>query len=158
MVLLARGQVLAEGSISEMAARVDLPLAARDDSAGVLQGYLHSHDPERRMTGVACGGLLIQVPLLEAPERTPIRLRIPAREVILSLDTPREISVNNILPATVAAIARDEAAHAALVELDIGGGQLLSRITIDAAERLHLRPGLRLLALVKSMSVETISR
>jgi molybdate transport system ATP-binding protein len=158
MVLLARGQVLAEGSISEMAARVDLPLAARDDSAGVLQGYLHSHDPERRMTGIACGGLLIQVPLLEAPERTPIRLRIPAREVILSLDTPREISVNNILPATVAAIARDEAAHAALVELDIGGGQLLSRITIDAAERLHLRPGLRLLALVKSMSVETISR
>jgi molybdopterin-binding protein len=54
------------------------------------------------------------------------------------------------------AIGRDEAGHAALVELDIGGGQLLSRMTLDAADRLRLRPGMRVLALVKSMSVETL--
>jgi molybdopterin-binding protein len=42
------------------------------------------------------------------------------------------------------------------VELDVGGGQLLSRVTLDAAQRLRLRPGLRVLALVKSMSVETL--
>jgi molybdate transport system ATP-binding protein len=156
LVLLQAGHVVAQGTLSELAARVDLPLALRDDAGGVLTGYLHSHDPERRLSAVACGGLMLMVSRQDIEPQTAVRLRVPAREVIIALDAPREISVNNVLPAIVCAIGRDEAAHAALVELDIGGGQLLSRITIDAAERLHLRPGLRVLALVKSMSVETL--
>ena len=42
-----------------------------------------------------------------------------------------------------------------LVELDLdGGGQLLARITRDAADRLGLRPGVKVLALIKAVSVE----
>jgi molybdate transport system ATP-binding protein len=157
LVLLEAGHVVAQGTLTELASRVDLPLALRDDAAGVLIGYLHSHEPERRLSAVACGGLMLMVPRQDIAPQTPVRLLVPAREVIISLDAPREISVNNVLPAVVCAIGRDEAAHAALVELDIGGGQLLSRSPIDAAERLRLRPGLRVLALVKSMSVETLT-
>jgi molybdate transport system ATP-binding protein len=64
--------------------------------------------------------------------------------------------VNNIVPAVVCAIGMDEPNHAALVEIDCGGGILLSRITLDAAQRLHLRPGSRVLAFIKSVSVEVI--
>ncbi|MEJ0044824.1 MAG: molybdenum ABC transporter ATP-binding protein [Rhodospirillales bacterium] len=56
MVLLENGRVLATGPLAELAARVDLPLAVRDDAAGVLNGYLHSHDYERRLSAIACGG------------------------------------------------------------------------------------------------------
>jgi molybdate transport system ATP-binding protein len=154
VVLMEAGRVLAAGPLADMAARVDLPLAARDDAAGVLNGYLHSHEPERRLSSIACGGQIILVPQQNIEPRMPVRLRIPAREVILALDAPREISVNNVVPATVCAIGRDEAAHAALVEIDIGGGILLARITLDAAERLRLRPGSRVLAFIKSVSVE----
>jgi molybdate transport system ATP-binding protein len=156
LVLLEAGRVVAQGTLSELASRVDLPLAMRDDAAGVLMGYLHSHDPERRLSAVACGGLVFLVPQQAIAPQAPVRLRVPARDVIIALDAPREISVNNVVPAVVCAVGRDEAAHAALVELDVGGGQLLSRITLDAAERLRLRPGMRVLALVKSMSVETL--
>jgi molybdate transport system ATP-binding protein len=157
LVLLEAGRVVAQGTLSELASRVDLPLAARDDAAGVLSGYVHSHDPARRLSAVACGGLVFLVPRQDIAPQTAVRLRVPAREVIIALDAPHGISVNNIVPAVVCGIGRDEAAHAALVELDVGGGQLLSRITMDAAERLQLRPGMRVLALVKSMSVEMLA-
>jgi molybdate transport system ATP-binding protein len=156
VVLLQGGRVLAAGTLAEMASRVDLPLAARDDAAGILTGYLHSHDHDRRLSCIACGGQVYLVPKQDIEPRTPVRMRIPAREVILGLDAPREISVNNIVPAVVCAIGMDEPNHAALVEIDCGGGILLSRITLDAAQRLHLRPGSRVLAFIKSVSVEVI--
>jgi molybdate transport system ATP-binding protein len=156
VVLMQAGQVLASGPLSDLAARVDLPLAARDDAGGVLNGYLYRHDPARGLSSIACGGETYLVPLCDVAPGDNVRLRVPAREVILSLDAPRNISVNNIVPATVCALRQDTDAHATLVEIDVGGGQLLSRITMDAAERLHLRPGTQVLALIKSMSVELL--
>jgi molybdate transport system ATP-binding protein len=156
LVLLDAGRVVARGSLPELASRVDLPLAMRADAGGVLRGYVHSHDADRQLTSIACGGSLFLVPLQMAPPQRAVRMLVPAREVVIALDTPRAISVNNVVPAVVLALARDEAASAALVELDVGGGRLLSRVTLDAADRLRLRPGLRVLALIKAMSVETL--
>ena len=156
LVLLEAGRVRAQGPIADLVSRVDLPLALRDDAAGILPGYVHSHDDERGLSLVACGGLVFYVPRQDVAPQSAVRLLVPAREVIIALDAPRQISVNNVVPATVVAVERQEGAHAALVELDVGGGQLLSRITLDAAERLRLRPGTAVLALVKSMSVETV--
>ena len=154
VVLLEDGQVVASGPLTDLAARVDLPLATRDDAAGILLGYLHSHDTQRGLSAVACGGQVFEVPLCDIGEGVAVRMRVPAREVIIALDRPRDISVNNILPAVVSGLRQEPKSHAALVELDVGGGQLLARITMDAAERLELRPGSRVLAMVKSMSVE----
>jgi molybdate transport system ATP-binding protein len=156
LVLLTAGRVVAQGALCDLASRVDLPLAMRDDAAGILNGYIHSHDHDRRLSGVACGGLVFAVPRQPHAPQTPVRLRIPAREVIIALTAPEECSVHNVVPAIVVAIARDDTAHAAVVELDVGGGQLLARITLDAADRLHLRPGLRVLALVEAMSVQVL--
>jgi molybdate transport system ATP-binding protein len=155
LVLIEAGRVIAAGPLGELAARVDLPLAARDDASGLLQGRLYAHAPERRLSAVACGGNIVWVPQIAAAEGVALRLRVPAREVILALHEPRGISVTNIVGARVAAMGEIEAGHMALVELDLdGGGQLLSRITLDAAERLGLRPGSKVLALIKAVSVE----
>jgi len=155
LVLLDAGQVLAAGPLGEILARVDLPLAARDDAAAVLRGKVLSHLPERRLSAIACGSDVLWVPLVDAAEGTALRLRVPARDVMLALREVSGISVTNMIAAEIGAIQVAEAGHAALVELDLlGGGQLVSRITLDAAERLGLRRGLRILALVKAMSVE----
>ena len=154
LVLIEAGRVRAAGPLAELAARVDLDFSAREDASGLLRGRLAHHAPERRLTAIACGAGTVWVPLLGASPGTPVRLLVPAREVILALDAPRAVSVNNILTATVAALAEDAAGHAALVSLDLDGGRLLARITIDAAQRLQLRPGTQVLALIKSMSVE----
>jgi molybdate transport system ATP-binding protein len=155
LVLIEAGRQVAAGPLTELVSRVDLPLAARDDAAGVLRGKIYSHAPERRLTAVACGGNILWVPQVNAVEGTDLRLRVAAREVMLALREPRGISVTNILGAQVAAVAVDDAGHAALVEMDLdGGGQIIARITLDAAQRLDMKPGAKVLALIKAVSVE----
>ncbi len=154
LVLIEGGQVRACGPVGEIAARADLTLAAREDALGVLRGRVARHDAARRLTEMACGADIVRVPLMTASPGAPVRLVVPAREVILALEAPRAVSVNNVLPATVLALVSDAATHAALVSLGLSGGRLLARVTLDAAERLGLRAGLPVLALIKSMSVE----
>ena len=154
LVLIEAGRVTASGPLAEIAARADLGLATRDDAAGVLHGRVLAHEAGRRLTVIGCGGDVIRVALLDAATGSAVRLLVPAREVILALQAPQAISVNNVLPASVAAVAEDAANHAALVSLQLAGGRLLARITLDAARRLALRPGVQVLALIKSMSVE----
>jgi molybdate transport system ATP-binding protein len=156
LVLIDRGRVTAAGPLTVLAAQADLPLALRDDATGVLYGTIQAHDNERRLTRVVCGAQTVLVPLLDVPEQASVRLLIPAREIILARDAPTLISVNNVFPATVQAIAEDPAHHAALVTIDGGGGPLLARVTLDAARRLNLRRGEPVLALVKSMSVDVL--
>jgi len=156
LVLLDQGRVRASGPLATLAAQVDLPLAARDDAAGVLQGTVHRHDANRGLTEIAAGAQSFLVPLLGAPVGAAVRLLVPAREVILARDAPTLISVNNVFSATVHSMAEDAPGHAALVAFDGGAGPLLARVTLDAARRLDLRPGARILALVKSMSVDVM--
>ncbi len=156
LVLLEGGRVIGAGPLGEVATDVHLPIAAREGAGGVLRGRIASHAPERRLSAIACGAELLWVPLADAATGTPVRLLIPAREVVLALDAPRLISVNNIVPATIIGMAADEPAHAALVSLELGGGQLLARVTLDAARRLGLHPGRSVLALIKAMSLDLL--
>ena len=156
LVLLEGGRVLSAGPLGEVATDVRLPVAAREGAGGVLRGRIASHAPERRLSAVACGADLVWVPLADAAVGTPVRLLIPAREVVLALEVPRLISVNNIIPATIIDVAADEPAHAALVSLELGGGRLLARVTLDAASRLGLCPGRAVLALIKAMSLDLL--
>ena len=156
LVLIEAGRVVASGPLEEVASRAELPIAAREDAAGVLRGQVAAHDEARRLSAIACGADLVWVPLLAAPLGARVRLLVPAREVILALDAPRTISVNNRLTAVVAGVTEDQRAHAALVSLELNGGSIIARVTLDAAARLGLRPGREVLALVKAMSVELL--
>ncbi len=155
LVLLRGGSVLAAGPMASLVARPDLPLAARDDAAGILLGKVQAHDTGRRLSAIACGANVFLVPMVAALEGTDVRLRVPARDVVLALSEPQAISISNIVAAEIVAIHTLDVAHAALVELSLdGGGELLSRVTLDAVARLGLRVGGRVLALVKAMSPE----
>jgi molybdate transport system ATP-binding protein len=160
LVLLRAGRVEAAGPIDVIAARADLPLARRDDAGAVLACRVAAHAPERRLTYLACGGLSLLVPAQPAPRGAALRVHIPAREVILARQEAAPVlrdalSLHNILPGTVRALAEDPAREAVLVEID-AGAPLLSRITPDAVRRLGLAPGTPVLALVKSVSVEVL--
>ena len=116
----------------------------------------------RRLTALSCGEARLLVPLLSIAVGALVRVRVPAREVILARpngeDLAAAISLHNILPGTIRALGDDTARLATLVEVDIGGASLLARITPDAITRLGLGPGAPVLALVKSMSVEVLPR
>jgi molybdate transport system ATP-binding protein len=158
LVLLEAGQVQAAGPLTDLTARGDLPLAARDDAGAVLSATIAEHHPARRLSLLAAGQMRLWVPLIAAPIGTALRLRIPAREIILATTAPDGISLHNIVPGHVRAVTEDPSRHAALVELNTGGAVLLARITPDAVARLGLTPGAPVLALIKSMAVDVLPR
>jgi molybdate transport system ATP-binding protein len=157
LVLIEAGRVVAAGPVGEIAARADLPLAARDDAGAILAARVQAHDSGRRLTLLDAAGIALWVPLLDAPVGGELRARVPAREVILATDAPQATSIHNTVEGQVRAIADLPARHATLVEVASGSGALLARVTPDAVARLRLAPGGRVLALVKSMAIEVLA-
>ncbi len=157
LVLIEAGRSIASGPLNELATRSDLPFAARDDAGAILTTRVASHDPPHQLSLLAADGLSLWVPLVSAPVGSELRVRVPAREVILATDAPRAISVHNTIEGTVRAITTDPVRHASLVEVASGASALLARVTPDAVARLQLAPGRRVLALVKSMAVEVFA-
>jgi molybdate transport system ATP-binding protein len=158
VVLMENGRQIAEGPLTELMSRIGLPLAMRDDATGLLRGRVHAHMAERRLTGVACGANVIWVPMVAADVGAEVRLRIAAREVILATGEPRAISVTNIVEARIVEMRTVDGGGSCLVQLELeGGGELLSRVTLDAVHRLGLRHNVQVLALIKAVSVEFLA-
>ena len=156
VVLLEQGKVLAQGPVIELMTRADMPLAHGDSAGALVEAVtcgLHSESGlcELRFDG---GTLLLpQTRATPLPERTPVRVRIQARDVSLSLIKPEQTSVLNILPATVSEVSEDGPGQV-LVGLRVGQGtRLLSRISRLSCERLGIAPGLPVHAQIKGVAM-----
>ncbi len=151
LVLLRAGRVEAAGPSAEVFASAHLPLAGRDDAAAVLDATVAEHDASRRLTRMEAAGRSFLVPLNGAQVGARVRLRIPAREVILATEAPRAISLHNVIAGRVGNVVVGEDA---VVEVQLDGGGLLARVTRDAVERLGLAEGAPVLALIKSVGID----
>jgi molybdate transport system ATP-binding protein len=157
LVLLNRGQVVAAGPFEEIVTRSDLPFAARDDAGAVLTAIVVEHDPVRHLTKLQSGSYPLWVLLQERELGSQLRIRIPAREVILAPGQPGPTSVHNVITGQVRAITLDSSKNVALVEVAMPDQQtVLARVTLDSIERLALRVGYPVVALIKSVSIEVL--
>lgn len=157
LVLIRGGRVVAAGPLEQVVGRGDLPLAARDDAAAVLSARIVAHDPAHLLSELEAAGRRLLVPMIDGVPGSFVRVRIPAREVILASAAPQGISVHNVIPGAVHGIVQDRSRHAAMVEVALDGAGLLARVTPDAVARLGLAAGTPVLALVKSMAIEVLT-
>lgn len=151
-----RARVLASGPTAELMTRLDLPLAHGDAAQAVLHGTVLAHDAATRLTRVGFGadgsGSELLLPAAGARVGTQRVLRVPARDVSLTLSRHVDTSILNILPATVLALADDTPGHT-MVRLGVGTVVLLARITQQSALALQLRPGLAVFAQIKGAAI-----
>lgn len=153
VVLLASGRVVAQGALGEVTSRLDLPPEAETLGLGaILDGKVEAHDAARGLTTIATAGGAFKLPLLTREVGARTAIRIAARDVALALTKPEAISVQNILPVTVAEMRR-VTAHAVRLSLRAGDARLLAEITEDARARLSLEPGSNAFALIKSVAL-----
>ena len=157
LVLIRAGATLAFGPLEQVLSRGDLPLAERDDAGAVLLARILAHDAVRELSELEAAGRRFLVPQMRQAPGTSVRVRIPAREVILAAEAPKGISVHNIIAGTVRGVVPDPGRRAAMVEVALDGSVLLARVTPDAVMRLHLAPGAPVLALVKSVAIEVLA-
>lgn len=155
LVLLSEGKALASGPIGETLARLDLPLAMGDDAGVVIEGQVTAYDTAYHLVTVRLPASNLSIRVAHAPldAGKPLRFKIQARDVSLNLQPDDQSSILNRLPVTVVSeVAADNAAHV-LVRLDAEGTALLARITRYSRDQLHLHPGQRLWAQIKSVAL-----
>lgn len=159
LVLLESGRVRAQGPVEALMTRLDLPLALGDAAASLIDARAAGHSPVDNLSVLSFEGgrlLMPQAAQLALPPDTPVRVRIQARDVSLSLQMPEHSSVLNILPATVVDIV-DDTPGQLLVGLQVGDGaspvRLLSRISLHSSRRLALAPGVAVFAQIKGVAI-----
>lgn len=153
LVVLDHGRAKATGPVADVLARIDTPVVLGDDAGALLHGTVAERDARWHLMRVDFegGSLWLRDSGLAVGQR--VRLRVLARDVSLATDAPRHTSIQNLLPATVDAIAADAHPSQALVRVTCGGAMLLSRITARAVDTLGLAPGQAVWAQVKSVAL-----
>jgi molybdate transport system ATP-binding protein len=152
VVLMDRGRVLAQGALNE----ISLVPALRDivgaDAVGaVLDGVVTRVDAAGGMADLQVGGGVLNVSVRDVAVGEHVRVQLLARDIILAVEAPRGLSVRNELRGVVVVVVEDED-EAMLVTVDVGGAQVLSRVTRSAVGSLGLRAGMAVWVLVKAVS------
>ena len=153
VVLLEAGRTIAQGDIATVSRDAALRAIVGPDAVGaVVSGVVERVDG----TGLAqlrIGDALLNVEYDAATVGQRIQIQVLARDVILATESPRALSVRNVVPARVVSTSPD-VGRAVLVELDIGRtSTLLARITAGAAHELGLSADRQVWALIKAVSL-----
>jgi molybdate transport system ATP-binding protein len=152
VVLMEGGRSLAQGTPEEVSLHPGLRGIVGPEAVGALLAG--------RVMEVSAGGLAcIQVPggrlrmaLRGATPGMQVRVQLLARDLVLATEEPRAVSIRNSLTGTIRDIQPESGEHL-MVTVDLGHGQVLARVTREAADALGLTPGMPLWVLVKAVSL-----
>ncbi|MFN3293347.1 MAG: molybdenum ABC transporter ATP-binding protein [Gemmobacter sp.] len=152
MVVIEKGNIVRAGTTAEVMADPEaLRAMGIREVAAMLPATVAEHLPDGLTRLQAASGPLF-LPMVEAAPGTAVRVRIMAHEVILARARPEGLSAQNILAGRITRIVQGQG-PAVMVHVDVGGHEILARITRRAAETLALRTGDPVHAILKSMSV-----
>lgn len=155
MVVLAGGKQVACGPVAEVMASPEMvPIIGRFDAGALLDCTVSHHDAGYGLTDLSFAGGVLRVPHVARPLGAAVRARVRARDVAIALHKPTELSVSNLLPARIDAIRRQEGPYAD-IDLAIGESRLVAMVTRESADRLDLRPGQEVWAMVKTVAVDS---
>ncbi len=153
LVLLEHGKAIAAGALGPMSLRPELRgLVGAEQVGAVFDGTAASCDAANGMIQVEFGSGHLRLHAPGVARGARVRLQLLARDVILATQAPVGLSVRNQLAGTIVTITPDDAG-ADLVAVDVGGPQVLARITQLATRELGLRAGAPVLVLIKAASM-----
>lgn len=152
LVLLEQGGVIANGTLGNTLARLDLPIAHLDDASAVIDTRVAAHDEAYQLTRLDFNGGNLWVSKIERAAGESARVRVLARDVSIATMVPQGSSISNVLAASINAIC-DEGPEKVNVLLSIGDHTLLSRITRRSRDQLGLVQGMEVFAQVKSVAL-----
>lgn len=154
IVVLSEGSVSASGPASDILRHTNLFTQAGLAEAGALiDAQVLRHEDSFGLTVLQAKAGTLTVPRLDRPVGTELRVRLRARDIILSLQKPVGMSALNVLPGLVSSIEDAEGASAD-VQLDCSGDGIVARVTRKSVDELGLRPGLPVHAIIKSIAFD----
>ncbi|ANE57959.1 MULTISPECIES: molybdenum ABC transporter ATP-binding protein [Methylomonas] len=153
LVVLDDGYVLANGSLAETLARLDLPIRLGEDVGVVIDATIGAIDEQWHLARVDFSGGSLWTRDRGLPIGRRVRVRVLARDVSLAEEHPGHSSIQNVLRGRIDAIANDEHPGLALVRVQVGDSTLVARLTKRAAAELNVALGQELWVQVKSVAL-----
>ena len=160
VVVMNEGRAVACASTEEIFNRNDLrPYTGRFEGGALIEATAVRQDMHYFLTTYGFDGGELVAPGVDTPLGTRVRIRIRARDVALAVERPQGLSIRNVLPGTITAI---DDRGGAIVEVHVrlaatGGGagrELLSRISRQALDEMHLEAGQPVFALIKAVAFD----
>lgn len=153
LVLLTQGKVQAAGLLTETFSRLDLPQSKEREAASVWEVKVIAHDAVYHLTQVSFAGGELSLSKLSAAIGSVLRVQIYARDVSITLETAKETSILNVLPALINDIAETGENGQTVVRLEVGSQLLLAHISCKSAHLLNLQIGMKVYAQIKGTSI-----
>ena len=138
----------AEAVLSDPAS---VPSLGLREAGAILEGRVVAHH-EDGLSEIAVSAGRLFLPHVGLAPGARLRVRIAAKDVILSRAAPEGLSALNVLPGTVSTVRAGEGPGAA-VQIRAGEDRLLARVTRRSVASLGLAPGVTCHAIVKTLSV-----
>ncbi len=166
LVVMDSGQVRAVGPVTEVLSNIDLPLVVGDDVGALIEGHVQALDKQWHLAQVriskassgTTGESNPKVALLWIRDSglqigQPVRLRVLARDVSITLEEAQNTSIQNHLPCVIESIHAESHSSQMLLRLRCGEVFLLARVTARGLHDLGLQVGMQAWAQVKSVAL-----
>jgi len=158
ILVLDQGKVIAEGELTQVFSRIDLPKRLEEESGVILNGTVVEKDEQWHLMRIAFAQGEIWLADNDEVLQQDVRIRILAKDVSLALKNHDDTSIVNRILVTVEDIKSDQDKAMSLVRLAIGNESIVSeylvaKLTQRSGHHLQLKPGLSLWAQIKSVAL-----
>ena len=153
LVVLDRGQVKAQGPVSQVLTQVVNPVVMGEDAGALITGHVGAVDAQWHLSRVDFEGGSVWMRDAGLTVGKAVRIRILARDVSLATTEPTNTSIQNQLRASIQSITPDPHPSQVMVVLKCGAEEVLARVTKRAVNELALEVGMPVWAQMKSVAL-----
>lgn len=154
VIVMDEGKVAMTGTPSSVLSEPSVSIAAdRREAGSLVEGKVVHYDASHRLTTISLKASRIYVSGTEIAEGRAVRVHILAKDVMIATVRPEQLSALNVLEGTITAISPNQAG-AVDVQVDCQGTRVLARITGLSCERLGLKSGTPVFAIIKTVALE----
>ncbi len=151
--LLGKGRIVSSGSMLDLGNSLLLNKDQGDNAGSMLTCETLGLDEEYGLTSLAIDQQRLYVTGQKLISNSHARISVPARDVSITLQRPKQSSILNILEATIVDIEQSTDSPSVLVSLKLEQQILLARITRKSLAQLSLTLGQKVFAQIKSISL-----
>jgi len=152
-VIMRQGEVIAQGAITELFSRADLPLGVSNEVGAILECKVVERDKQWHLMRVTFDGGELWLPIVENTQNNTQRVRVLASDVSLTLTPHTDSSILNVLSGQIVEIINDQDPAMSLLRLKVGESYLLARLTQKSSQNLDLTLGKSIWIQIKSAAI-----
>ena len=156
LVLLENGKLLEQGPVDQIINNPKIsPYFGEDLKSSFIRCIVDDNHHDTSVSNLRFDGGFIKTTILGKPVGSPVRIRIRAQDVAVSIKHPKDISIANIFEVKIQAI---EQSDRGFVDLNLIAKNTVfwARLTKTSVENLNLIPGRVVFALFKSTAIEIL--